>query len=49
MAEFFIVLESQIGQGLDMMLNSALERESVESRKAAVMRKDRDSVIGAEG
>lgn len=32
-----------------MMLNSALERERVESRKPAVMRKDRDSVIGAEG
>ena len=49
MAEFSIVLESQVGQGLDMMLNSALERESIESRKPAVIRKDGDSVIGAQG
>jgi len=49
MAEFSVVLESQVGQGLDVMLNSALERESVESRKPAAIRKDRDSIIGAQG
>ena len=49
MAQFSIVLESQVGQGLDVMLNSALERESVESRQPAAIREDRDSVIGAQG
>lgn len=38
--KFSFTLDSQIGQGLDVMVHSPLERDSVESRQPVALRKD---------